>query len=75
MRVNWRHIPSAHNSYAVLSAACEESGFSLARVNRPAADVTCYSLNSFSAKKLWHEIATCRLCDRRRGSSCNRLLP
>ena len=52
MRVNWRHIPSAHNSYAVLRAACEESGFSLARVNRPAADVTCYSLNSFSAKKL-----------------------
>ncbi len=58
MRVNWRHIPSAHNSYAVLRAACEESGFSLNRVNRPAAEVTCYSLNSFSAGKLWQEIAT-----------------
>lgn len=58
MRVNWRHIPSAHNSYAVLQAACEESGFSLNRVNSPSAEVTCYSLNSFSAKKLRHEIAT-----------------
>jgi len=58
MRVNWRHIPSAHNSYAVLQAACEESGFSLTRVNSPSAEVTCYSLNSFSVKKLRHEIAT-----------------
>ncbi|MDD1675186.1 MAG: TIGR04013 family B12-binding domain/radical SAM domain-containing protein, partial [Methanomicrobiales archaeon] len=58
MIVNWRYIPSAQNSYAALRAACEVSGFSLNRVNGPADDVTCYSLNSFSAKKLRHEIAT-----------------
>lgn len=58
MRVNWRYIPSAQNTYAVLRAACGVSGFSLNRVNGPASDVTCYSLNSFSAKKFRHEIAS-----------------
>jgi B12-binding domain/radical SAM domain protein len=46
MKVNWRHIHAARNSYAALSAACERDGFDLIPVGQPAAEITCYSLNS-----------------------------
>ena len=46
MQVNWRQIHAARNSFAALSAACEQEGFVLHQVDKPADDVTCYSLNS-----------------------------
>ena len=57
MQVNWRWIHAARNSYAVLSAACEEDGFSLSPVDAPENDVTCYSLNSINAPAYRDEIA------------------
>jgi B12-binding domain/radical SAM domain protein len=57
MRVNWRDIHSARNSYAILSAACATEDFSLLRVDRPGPDITCYSLNSISEQKYHDEIA------------------
>ena len=48
MNVNWRKIHAARNSFAALSAACEQEGFLLVPVDQPAADVTCYSLNSLN---------------------------
>jgi B12-binding domain/radical SAM domain protein len=57
MMVNWRNIPASANTYAVLSAACELSGYALYRVRAPAPDVTCYSLNSLSVATFMPEIA------------------
>jgi B12-binding domain/radical SAM domain protein len=56
MQVNWRHIHAARNTYAVLYAACETAGFTLAPVDRPADDITCYSLNSLNAEQYLPEI-------------------
>jgi B12-binding domain/radical SAM domain protein len=58
MQVNWRWIHAARNSYAVLSAACEREHFLLQPVDRPADDVTCYSLNSIDAPAYRHEISS-----------------
>ena len=57
MRVNWQQIHAARNSYAVLSAACEKEGIVLHPVDQPAADVTCYSLNSLNEPVYRDEIA------------------
>ena len=57
MRVNWREIPAARNSCAVLLAACEKSGWHLCRVLKPESDITCYSLNSISEPWYRDEIA------------------
>lgn len=54
--MNWRRIPQARNSYAALSAACGLSGYGLRVVDRPEAEVTCYSLNSVSAAGYLPEI-------------------
>ncbi len=56
MRVNWREINAAKNSFAALYAACEASGYLLNPVNSPEADVTCYSLNTITEQKLRDEI-------------------
>jgi B12-binding domain/radical SAM domain protein len=58
MKVNWRLIHSARNSYAALYAACEKSGFILHPVREPAGEVTCYSLNSLTEPVLRDEIAS-----------------
>jgi B12-binding domain/radical SAM domain protein len=57
MRVNWRQIHAARNSFVALSAACEQDGFSLHLVEIPTADVTCYSLNSLNEPFYRDEIA------------------
>lgn len=57
MKVNWRMITAARNSYAALFAACEQSGFHLRPVDGPADDVTCYSLNSINESLYRDEIA------------------
>ena len=57
MKVNWRQITAAKNSYAVLSAACEAPGFSLRIVDAPCDDITCYSLNSLNEPFYREEIA------------------
>ena len=57
MRVNWRQIQAARNSYAALAAACELDGFSLRLVDHPETDVTCYSLNSLNEPFYRDEIA------------------
>ncbi|MDD1694122.1 MAG: TIGR04013 family B12-binding domain/radical SAM domain-containing protein [Methanoregula sp.] len=56
MRVNWRQIHAARNSFAVLYAACEKEGFVLNPVGDPAEDVTCYSLTSVSVPHFRDEI-------------------
>ncbi|MDD1701135.1 MAG: TIGR04013 family B12-binding domain/radical SAM domain-containing protein [Methanoregula sp.] len=57
MRVNWRQIHAARNSYAVLSAACREEGFIFNVVDKPEDDVTCYSLNSVNESVYRDEIS------------------
>ncbi|MDD5024897.1 MAG: TIGR04013 family B12-binding domain/radical SAM domain-containing protein [Methanoregula sp.] len=57
MRIHWRQIPAARNSFAVLSAACDREGISLHLVDRPEHDVTCYSLNSINEPTFRDEIA------------------
>jgi B12-binding domain/radical SAM domain protein len=57
MQVNWRQINAARNTYAILSAAVELSGFGLTPVDHPADDITCYSLNSINANQFLPEIA------------------
>jgi B12-binding domain/radical SAM domain protein len=57
MQVNWREIPAARNTYAVLMAACETNGWHLHPVGQPQTDVTCYSLNSIKQGHYRHEIA------------------
>ncbi len=56
MQVNWREIPASRNSYAVLRAACETSGWHLHPVAYPEPDVTCYSLNSINHQQYRDEI-------------------
>jgi len=57
MQVHWRDIPAARNSYAVLSAACETTGWHLHPVEGPQPDITCYSLNSINERRYHKEIA------------------
>ncbi|RXE55272.1 B12-binding domain/radical SAM domain-containing protein [Methanoculleus taiwanensis] len=57
MKVNWRHIPPANNSYAALYAACELAGYRLDPVSEPSGDITCYSLTSISERTYRDEIA------------------
>jgi B12-binding domain/radical SAM domain protein len=57
MQVNWRQIHAARNSFAALSAACEQEGFILHQADKPADDVTCYSLNSMNESQYRHEIS------------------
>ena len=57
MQVNWREIPAARNSYAVLGAACGSTGWNLLPVTQPEADITCYSLNSINERRYRDEIA------------------
>ena len=57
MQVNWRDIPAARNSFAVLGAACEETGVHLHPVERPLPDITCYSLNTINEYLYLDEIA------------------
>jgi len=56
MRICWRTINASRNSFAALSAACGLHGIDLTRVDGPADDVTCYSLNSVTARKYEKEI-------------------
>ncbi len=56
MQVNWRQIHAARNSFAALSAACEQEGFILHKADKPADDVTCYSLNSMNEPLYRQEI-------------------
>ena len=58
MRVTWRRIHSARNSFAALSAACEREGFVLNLADRPSGDVTCYSLNSMNESWYRQEISS-----------------
>ncbi|KUG20967.1 MAG: TIGR04013 family B12-binding domain/radical SAM domain-containing protein [Methanomicrobiaceae archaeon] len=57
MKVNWRSIAAAKNSYAALHAACEQWGYELQEVRRPRPDITCYSLNTVTERLLCNEIA------------------
>ncbi len=57
MKVNWRQIHAARNSYAALLAACGQEGFVLNPVDHPAGDVTCYSLNSVNESQYMPEIS------------------
>jgi len=57
MQANWRIIPAARNSFAVLYAACEREGIVLNPVGAPSDDVTCYSVTSISAVRFRDEIA------------------
>jgi B12-binding domain/radical SAM domain protein len=56
MRVNWRVINAARNSYAALFAACSLYGFHLHPVDSPEAEITCYSLNSLNEPSFHDEI-------------------
>jgi B12-binding domain/radical SAM domain protein len=58
MNVNWRQIHAARNSFAAVSAACEQEGFILHPVENPADEVTCYSLNSVNESHYRPEIAS-----------------
>ena len=58
MQVNWRQIHAARNSFAALSAACEQEGFILHQTDQAADDVTCYSLNSINESRYRHEISS-----------------
>jgi B12-binding domain/radical SAM domain protein len=57
MHVTWRLIHAARNSYAALSAACEQEGIILHPVDEPRRDITCYSLNSLNEPGYRNEIA------------------
>jgi B12-binding domain/radical SAM domain protein len=56
MKTCWRNITAAGNSYAVLKAACGVHGIELHPVGVPTDDITCYSLNSVTARKYKDEI-------------------
>jgi len=56
MKACWRNIAAAGNSYAALRAACSVHGIVLEPVRAPSADITCYSLNSVTARKYKPEI-------------------
>ncbi|NLB01533.1 MAG: TIGR04013 family B12-binding domain/radical SAM domain-containing protein, partial [Methanomicrobiales archaeon] len=57
MKIHWRHITSASNSFAALAAACETHGYSLETADGPCSDITCYSLNSINERAYRDEIA------------------
>ena len=57
MKVHWREISSASNSFAALAAACEVHGYHLEATTEPCPDVTCYSLNSITERSYRDEIA------------------
>jgi B12-binding domain/radical SAM domain protein len=57
MKLVWRYIRAARNSYAALYAACETYGFVLKSANAPEGDVVCYSLNSVEFPRYRDEIA------------------
>ncbi|GAB7015979.1 TIGR04013 family B12-binding domain/radical SAM domain-containing protein [Methanogenium cariaci] len=57
MKINWRSIPWAKNSFAALSAACELSDITLHEVSSPENDITCYSLNSVNEPHFRDEIS------------------
>jgi B12-binding domain/radical SAM domain protein len=57
MNVNWRAISQANNTLAVLSAACESSGYPFRVTDEPRSDVTVYSLNSINERLYRDEIA------------------
>jgi B12-binding domain/radical SAM domain protein len=57
MKIYWREISSANNSFAVLAAACEVHGYNLTVAEEPRPDVTCYSLNSINERRYRDEIA------------------
>ncbi|UUX91843.1 TIGR04013 family B12-binding domain/radical SAM domain-containing protein [Methanoplanus endosymbiosus] len=56
MKINWRNIKWAGNSYAALYAACELAGYDLIPVEKPEDDITLYSLNSVNADHFSGEI-------------------
>ncbi len=58
MRITWRFIAAARNSYAALYAAAEKYGYILELVDSPAdgGDVICYSLNSLDYPEYVDEI-------------------
>ena len=58
MKVSWRHIHAARNTYAALYAASEVAGFILQPADTPVPDVTCYSLNSLNEPFFRDEIAS-----------------
>lgn len=59
MRVTWRFIAAARNSYAALYAACQQYGYVLEEVDSPSnEDVICYSLNSLDYSQYAEEIAS-----------------
>lgn len=57
MKVNWREVNAASNTFAVLSAACGKAGYALYPVRSPERDITCYSLNSINVSRFKEEIA------------------
>ena len=57
MQVNWREIPAARNSCAVLARRMRKTGWHLRPVAKPEPDITCYSLNSISEPLYRDEIA------------------
>jgi len=57
MKVYWRHIPQANNSFAALAAACEVHGYEIDATDGPRPDVTIYSLNSINERLYRDEIA------------------
>ena len=65
MRVNWRLINAARNSYAALFAASSLYGFDLRPVHSPDTDITCYSLNSLNEPSFRDEI---------RGAACTTIV-
>ncbi|MDD3976709.1 MAG: TIGR04013 family B12-binding domain/radical SAM domain-containing protein [Methanomicrobium sp.] len=56
MRVNWRLIKAAKNSYAALYSACEKNDIILNPVESPEDDITLYSLNSINAPHYLEEM-------------------
>lgn len=57
MRVFWRSLKQAKNSYAALYAACEREGYTMEETSRPSREVTVYSLTSITAPRLREELA------------------
>ena len=57
MKVYWRQIPQASNTFAALTAACEVHGYVLEAADGPRPDVTIYSLNSINERLYRDEIA------------------
>ncbi|MDO9540011.1 MAG: TIGR04013 family B12-binding domain/radical SAM domain-containing protein [Methanocalculus sp.] len=56
MKVVWRDIKAARNSYAVLYAACRQAGYTLISSDRSEGEVTCYSVNSINEPQYRSEI-------------------